>query len=558
MNSMTAEETVAMVTPSSDINISNPSTSVTSESTSDHHKVVKTSNFSMVDKTPENFGTFGEYFNKVFNETKKSLLSAKTLSDIEEAFVHFQKRIGKGKFVVDMLLYSIHEELRYNKNYLSQFNCKSWSELFGKLQGCGINSRQGFYNSVKVGEIIRFLCNVPDNDITYDNLYNNYAKIKYLDILRKKARKYWPPEFSFSELKEHFLHDRCRSFQQYVKELQPKFDKYPPNKRYNRSGSKNEDIVEKASQQIVPKSESELTEVFKKIYQEVLAGNQVRFVPGFTQDFVDACIKQLRAVLARDYDEHNNRWLAILGPNYVENFFSKLEQLEKTTFSVLSCTALFEGAVIQLPSEAIKNVIRSVCKEKTDYELIQAFLIDCLNSNHDFQNLFVEYKVSTAKEFAIKIFDINESQYKRLKKIGRNLSLTELLKGDINLAVPGFLEKIYFLDKALENHDKSLVVKYLNVLTAKQFRRFARDTSFNIADEPINKPAYKKALVLYSQYETLPFDHRDIAIAGLNSKDENKMLNNRMEAASRGEACFKQFYPDIPWPEDSKSLTMTA
>jgi hypothetical protein len=289
---------------------------------------------------------------------------------------------------------------------------------------------------------------------------------------------------------------------------------------------------------------------FEKIYREVHTGHLVRFIPNINQEFLEnarACaesrVKQRRDELNRRIENSQNFMSR-------RDFFENLKRIEDCFVETMINYAFFMGPVLYSSPNTIKSIIRDNCKTKTDCELAKAFLINRLHSEPELKKYLAHYGVTKIKDFAYNVLDIGESQYKRLKKIGANLKLVDSFQGDIDLMAPGFLEKLYFLDRAIKNHnnDQPLITRYLNHLSAKQFREFARDPSYCPDNEPINKRDYNTASLLYRKYKSLIEKNESVAIIGLQSERCVNIFDDIIRTLVAGKEHFARCYPEIPWP----------
>jgi hypothetical protein len=295
--------------------------------------------------------------------------------------------------------------------------------------------------------------------------------------------------------------------------------------------------------------------ILGEIYQALNKGYFVAMFPNVSEVFLEN-IKEYINCRCKEKRDELNRCMDKGGTVNLEGiFYETLAELKRGVINTVSISSTFEGAALHLSPNAIKNIIRNNFKERTDCELAEAFIINRLNVDPVFKECLPHYDVSSVEELAINAFDIGKSQYTRLKRIGANLSYLEELQGDIDLSAPGFLEKLYFLDKAFKNHknDYFLIVRYLNHLTAKQFREFARNSSYDNETGPIVKRVYDKALLLYREYELLKKQYDFVSFISLQSEDHVEWLKKILDCAEIGEEHFKQFYPGIPWIDFRKT-----
>jgi hypothetical protein len=544
--SMNLHNETSMVTliESDDVKTSNSVQSNANSNSNEESRGVKTSNLHITNISYN----WDEYFQTVFDEAFNRLLHSKSLSDIEKAFKYAAKEIGSKEFVTAILLLKIYEIVKEDKKYLPNRGYDSLSDFIKDLKGCGINNRTSFYNYIKTGQILL----TPTlfsfrTKITNAEIFENFSKIKYLSILKKNRNKSIP--VSPDDIMEHFHQDTCREFKNYINDLQIKIDEL--NSRYTKK------VSTKPKKSVKDKTENETSQImqlmddkFKEIYREIHMGHFVIFAPNINQKFSEdarSCaeirVKKWRDKLNRDIE--NSRFFMSK-----KNFLESLKEIENTFVGTMINSAFFEGPILNSSPNTIKHLIRDNFKAKTDCELAEAFLINRLHSEPELKKYLAYYNVTKIKDFAYNILDIGESQYKRLKKIGANLKFVENFQGEINLMAPGFLEKLYFLDRAIKNHknDRPLITRYLNRLSAKQFREFARDPSYRPDNEPINRPDYNTALSLYQEYESMLKKHESVAIIGLPSQRHVESFKKIITAFDKGKEYFERWYPEIPWP----------
>jgi hypothetical protein len=518
---------------------------------------VKTSNLHMADVA----GSFDDHFHAVFGEAFNRLLRSKSLSDVVEAFKYAIHEIGHSEVVMAILLCLIYETAMEDKKYLPSLGYHSLSDFIKDLKGTGINNRANFYNFVKIGTILLHSAffnpaTIEDDriKITYNELFANFSKVKCLWHIEKciiESRGYWKEDlFTHADVKYHFLNDTYRDFERYIKDIKAKFDELDHKNTKGVSGNRKSTI-----QVMQP-----MTGKLKEIYHEIHAGRCVGLFPNISQEFLESARDCIESRLKRKQDELNR--CMENSPNFVSStvFYESLENIEKGVVDTVKNYSAYMGAVLYFSPNTLKAIIRDSFGTETDYILAEAFLINRLHTETDLKNCLPRYGVTKIKDFAYSILDIGESQYKRLKKIGANLKLAESLQGEIDLLSPGFLEKIYFLDKAFNNHknDPLLITRYLNCLSAKEFREFARNSSYCRDNEPIVQKDYKKALSLYREYETLLEKHGSVAMIGIHLEKNLEWLREIISNTRIGEKRFRQFYPEIPWTLLGKREPKTA
>jgi hypothetical protein len=521
---------------------------ITNSNSNEESEGVKTSNFHIVGTS----SNWDDHFNTVLNEACNRLLHSKSLADIVEVFKYAVRETGRAEIITARLLFYICDLVKEDKDYLPKRGYNSLSEFIDDLKGSGINNRTGFYNSVKAGQILShpglFSFSVAGTKITERVLYSNFSKIKYLFPIRRKIE--WREEpFTYEDVMDHFLHDTCREFKKYMKGVQVRMDEvdiYRTKKAAAKQKKANKTKSDDRALQVIQPMNDKLME----IYHEIRKGHIVIFVPNINQEFLEAAKICIENRLKKRQDELNSRMENSSISISPTAFFKRLGELETLFLGTMVIGGHYSAPIFYSSPNTIKNIIRDNFKRKTDYELAKAFLINRLHCEPNLKEGLTRYSVTSVKDFAYNVLDIDESQYKRLKKIGANLKFIENFQGEIDLTVPGFLEKIYFLDKAITNHknDRDLIIRNLAHLSAKQFREFARNSSYCPDNEPIVRRDYNKALLRYREYETLLEKHESVAIIGFYSQRQVASFNGIISTLETGRENFERWYPEIPWP----------
>jgi len=523
---------------------------------------VKTSDFSMVKKLFENsettnlpviakskqFDNFDIIVNNSIAELKNRLGDAVSISDVYSAIDMIQSQIGKGKFVIALVLYFIYDESKSDKNYLKKLNCNSLKDLINELKECGIHNRQTFYNAVKTGTILTCPVLFQKANFTYDILFKNFSKVRYLDILMKNKNKAipWEPK----DLLEHFCNDKCRDFKLYVRELQAQIDDYS-NKRAKENCCEKINLPKRALDTEMPSTLSSLNCQLKAIYQSVLMWGYQVFVVNIAPHFVAKAIVYCRNRIQKEDDEKDSLIMSKRKQRPIDVINQKLEEIKLFTAASHTSYTYFAGAALYLTKKEIKEVIYQCFKEKTKHELYQACLIYLFSSTPEWKNWFKEQNSSNTLENIKELFDIELSQCKYLKRIGENIFLynEKLQNHNIDITLPGLNEKIYYLDKAFSNHKNKdlLILNNFNTMSAKQFRMFAKNLAHKTDDEPLNKWAHKKSLELYDQLQVLQAQYKYVEVFGLSSEDEKKRLDALFNCLTNTKAHFEKWYPGL-WP----------
>jgi hypothetical protein len=547
------QDAIVIKTGLDDVKTSNPARINVNNNSNEELRDVKTSNLHPTDMSDN----WKDYCIAVFSETYNQLLHSKSLSDIEKAFKYAVKEIGNKDFVIAVLLFQIFKLAKDDKKYLSDRGYDSISDFIIDLKGSGINDRTSFYNYVKIGKVLlqsvsfsSFTIVDSRIEITYDELFSNFSKIKYLWRLEKITKMRWREEpFTFAEIKEHFLHDTCREFEVYMKDVWSMINELDIN-RARKIAAKQKKAIKGRPGNKTSQSVQLMNDNFEEIYREVRMGHFVKLVPDIDQKFIENARSYIDYRLKKQSDELNGSMENRLKSDWKKIFCEKLEQLGNLNADSINTNFFSEDPALAFSPNMIKNIIRDNFKKKTDYELAEAFLINRLHTEPDLKNFLVSYGVSAIRDFAYNVLDIGESQYKRLKKIGANLKYIDFFQGKVDLTVPGFLEKLYFLDRAIKNHknDQPLIARYLNLLSAKRFREFARNPLYRPDNEAINRHDYNIALLLYQENKSLLKEHESVTVIGFPSQKHVDFFEKIMATLTTDKENFERQYPEIPWP----------
>lgn len=506
---------------------------------------VKTSNFYQSGDNGEICGSYEDYLTKNFDEAFKRLSHSESLQDVLEAFKIAETNIGKHESVTALMLYHVHNEKIWIKIGYVHLN-----DFILDLSDCGIGTRSSFYNFVNTGRILSNSLFLNYFKIPPSLIHKSYSKIRHLEVFFKNKNEPWP--WPLDELKNHFLNDSYDAFKAYTLDLQAKIDEAKSKRLKERGLSP----IQKGTSEKKPKpcnAEKNVPETLEgtrlKIYLEIKKGHDISFLVNTDPSFCASIVTCIDRYRNQKYDGLNNALGDTTSLHYKGTCLKDVDLAELVPGEYRhSVLALFD-AVEHLSPKAIKDIIENNFRRETDYLLAEAYLIRRIDEDQQLRDCFHQYGVSSTMDFAVKILGISLSQGKRLKKIGRNLPLLDKLQGEVDLTAPGFMEKVYFLDMAIKNHNHelALVVDFLKNQSAKQFREFARDPSYRLDSEPIGFQKYKKARTFIEEYDSLLLRNNSVEIIGLRSEDEKDLLNKILRCAEIGEEHLKKWYPDIIW-----------
>jgi hypothetical protein len=508
---------------------------------------VKMSNFDSVDNGCD---AFEAYIHDAFDNQFQRLLLSDSIEDLVSAFNQAELEIGKTEFVTCLMLYHLYAE---RKKVLSKLGYTSLFELITDLKKFGIGSRQSFYNVVKAGEILAhpflfFNTKLTDVRITPNLFHKNYAK---LPLLWKIYRQL---DIALdNEVMIHFSLDSYVDFQKYFHTLQNRC-KEEANKRRESRGlpplQSKASIRKDKKAHLVDLMPSILESVKRIIYQEIKFGHSFAFFLDADAAFITGVENYLSAFRNMEYDnlERGASDIGDLSCNGRNLEDMELPELVKDNFvySVL----LLKDAVDKLSPTSITEILAKNCRTKNEYLLAEAYLINRIDSDKSLLKKFCHGNDCPTIKFAVDYLKISEPQFKRLKRIGKNLHLIDKFYKMIDLTSEGFLEKIYFLNEASTNHSENLplVVDCLKILSAKQFREFARNPSYSFHNEPINSRDYIKALPVLKLYDSLISEYKSLDYIILKSPQEVKLLEDITYSLRIHEPYFHRKYKDIPWP----------
>jgi len=246
---------------------------------------------------------------------------------------------------------------------------------------------------------------------------------------------------------------------------------------------------------------------------------------------------------------------------YDDQSVQEMDWAELSTGNLFEACGRLEYVLTELKPHAIKDAFAKRFKTRTELTLAQAYLIYRMRNDYDLYQSLRQYMdqhqipqpSNSIKDFATNVLDIEESRFKWLLRIADGLSSLTKLKGRVCLTSEGFLEKLSYLRKALDNHSSTpeMVTYALNILPVKQFREFARLWEYDlISNLPITKDIYLKALPFLEQFRSYQKEGKTVTILNLPSKEEQGWLAAINRTLERGEKDFREKFPEIVWNSD--------
>jgi hypothetical protein len=420
---------------------------------------VKMSNFYLTTQGEACFENLETYFGNSFDEAFNRLLHSETLADVIEAIEIAKEKIGHIEYVNAVILYHIHSnKLWKNLGY------PTLNAFIQDLVKYSIGTRQTFYNAVYVGAVLKNPCFSFNKKLTFDTLARNYSKLRLfwpLFSIKSRDAQYRLSEV-IDEVFEHFLNDTYVKFKLFMEGVKPHITAEEKSKQ-------SKEVSQLKEQSIKVKVPEILEGTSREIYSIIQAGLKVWLEPNIDPEFCRSINIYLEALREKDYKKLNNRESEEQKEYLSKTGFAYLEHLGDLADMFFIHNIRYNGGPGgMITPDAVKKFLQRNLKNKTDLEIVEAYLVYRVNTDKQLLSQLSNYGASNACDFAMKYLDISLSQYKRLKRIGENLELFRFLNGELNISGVTILEKIYFLDKALKNHDKDSVVNGFNVLTAKQ------------------------------------------------------------------------------------------
>jgi hypothetical protein len=518
---------------------------------------VKMSN---LDAVNNGYDVFEAYIHDTFDNRFQRLLLSDSLEDLTLAFTQAELEIGKSDFVTCLLVYHLYTE---REKILPKLGYNSLSGLINDLKIFGIGSRQSFHNAIKAGEILAhpFIfhnAKLTDVKITPNLFHKNYAK---LPLLWKVYRKL--DHVLDNEVMLHFSLDSYVDFKTYVDNLQNQREEEDYKRKQSRGllprqikaparKNKNTQLVD-----LMPPS---LENVKRIIYQEIKFGHSFVFFLNTDSAFITGIKNQLIDFRKIEFDnlKKGNADMGTLSHNDKTLEDMDLSELVEDNFEY--SVILLKEAVDKLSPASITDILAKNFRTKNAYLLAEAYLINRIESDKTLLKELGRDNDYSAIKFAIDYLNISVPQFKRLKRIGKNLLFIGKFRKMIDLTSDGFLEKIYFLNEASANYSENLplVIDCLKKLSAKQFREFARNPSYSFHNEPINQRDYRKALPVLKLYDSLISDYKYVDYIILKSPEEVEWLDDLACRIEGNEPYFHRRFKNIPWPGDIEILRNDA
>lgn len=505
---------------------------------------VTTSNLRLVSRGKQ-YENIEGYLTSAEDEYFRWLSEVKTLPEMVSLFRQAESDIGHSEILCSKMLCLIHsEKLWIRLGYLSE------SAFIRDLIECGIGTRQSYYRMVKTGYTL-FALNAMRGlyplSQSYGDLCKCYSKFPALSkiIIDQKDSPFWKRD----EVLDHFFNDKCREFTSYVSSVLVKI------KECENPGNK-ERKVRRSKESASVRVELSLTGAKSRLYEEFVLGHRIVFLLNKDDAFLNSIELFFEKSRSKKLDELNSRSHSEIN-RYLSNF-----SLSKHLDDLNAAYAEFQrsewrycyGTGGMFSPEVVKRLFRFYDRSKTELTLIQAYLIHRIGTEQELKNDMQQFGASSAKAFALNVLKIDISQYKRLKRIGKNLFLADKLHGEIDITGVGFLEKLYFLDVALKNHRAEKVIDCFAQLSAKQFREFARNPSYEFGNVSVSNKEYKELIQLFDKYESLSFGGKSVNFIGLRSDAEYSSLNEILLAAEPDQASRRKLYPDI-WNTNTSVVT---
>lgn len=513
---------------------------------------VKTPDLSLVPIQGKTYETIEGYLTGREDEYCELLSEAKTLEDVVAIFKMAESDTGFSELTMAKILSCIHGDKLWKR-----LGYRNELAFISDLEACGVGTRQTYYRAVKVGDLFnnKIFCYFREtlSKEQISRLYKGYSKFPDLArIVLDQSGKV------FDGLMEHFFNDSCRDFKKFVNAtlLQRQKDRTPD--RIGRISDKASLMKVKAGKKII-KTEG-LTEIKKRIYREFKLGHRIVFISDCDPAFIASIDSFFERKRSEKLDELNSRSYDAINLHFSNYELSSfLDNFNSIYMELMKCeTRYCSGTGEMFSPEVVKRTLRYYARSKMELLLIKAYLIHRIETEQELKDKLVNCGCSSVKEFALNVLEIGISQYKRLKRIGENLGYIEKLEGEIELASVGFMEKIYFLDKAWDNHKPALIVDCLKTLSTKEFRKFARDPSYEFGNEPIANHAYNKLIELFDEYDGLLFEHQIVDIIGITTDQEYEKLREILWYNEPGFEDKRKFFPDISWTDAKCRIVQVA
>ena len=515
-------------------------------------------------------GDMDLFINTTLKQCHAKLVLSKDINDVTDVFKQLDELLGKSEFIIAVMLSVIQEDKLWEV-----YGYKSMNMFLDDLPSACKVTRQTINNAIQAGKIIRELSGFLiryiiglDSFLTPSSLYRNYSKLKFL----YRMKFVWKIGIT-KEVFINFQNMTFRNFESYMKDVEEQnrelilYNGGKPSKVQGEKPSKKnpQGSRSKPKKNEIPK----LSEIKKKICQKVRLGHFIGFV--HTSDL--ACTKSVKRCLEykskMDREETNNRYRPASDFFYEEGSelvnILDLDWTEIVPGCLMRSNHNLESFTRKLSPDDIRNVFATKYKNKTELTLAQAYLIYRMRFDTQLAEQLYEYIFQQEirpswplKNLALNVLGIEESRFKWLLRISNSFCYFTSLKGKVNFTSDGFLEKLSYLETAIKKHNFNYkrVADALNILSAKRFREFARNNSYDLADEPINLQDYLLAKPYIDELNAFLAEGKLVYTISLRSEKEQEWLKYINMALGGGYDHIKSFYPGVIW--DSKSQVEQA
>lgn len=532
---------------------------VSGTSTSIHNGNIASSALSLLTDNDAIIGGDMDLFLKsILDQGQAKLALSEDINDVADVFRQMDERSGKAEFVIAVMLSFIHEEKLW-----MQYGYSSMTKFLDDLPSVCKVTRQTFTNAAQAGKIIRYLSapffQTPDSKLDFELtpalLYRNYSKVKFLYRIFYVWNLYLT-----NEVLINFRDMTYRDFESFMKEYE-----IQNQSEIERLGKRSKKSLQDTNKASGPKSQlsavPELNEIDTEICREIRSGHGISYLFTTYPECVQSVIQFLNDARKHEYDRvwrysrspfnlalKHQPDISLDDINWAEFFPENLNQTTETITGLLNS---------DLAPHDVKNAMAKAFKTKTELTLAQAYLIHRIEMTPTLFNSISHFlfkskipsKHSPLMDFAINILDIEASRYKWLKRIGRNLPLLTKLGGKVQFTSEGFLEKLSYLDTAINCHhfEPELVVNALNRLSVRRFREFASNIYDNLSSDQITMLDYQMAKPFIEKLRLLQAEGRPVTAISLQSETEQAWLDKINDAMEEGNEHKRKFYPGIIW-----------
>jgi hypothetical protein len=523
-------------------------------------------------------GNINGFIKTVLDQAQVQLALSENIQDVANVFKQVEVLIGKAEFVLAMMISTMCRDRLYKT-----YGYASISKFIDDLPSVCRVSRQTFSNAAQVGFFISLLPAIhiyspadpslypysPGNDaeiekyshfiskhkFTPELLYGNYSKIKFLPRMLYD----WHLPMT-EEVFVNFRDMTYREFEAFLKE-------YRAN--YNAAWNFHDEPLQKKVRANQPKPQPTIIPDLTKEETEICRGIHLGRSIGLLFSSDRACVESVARFLIDARQRRQQAYDAQWGRNRytLSEFFPvegrpPLSEIDWATmhpgdlFSTKCALASF--VEFNLPPREIKKAFEMHFKTKTELTIAQAYSINRMQNDPKLHGSLLQYLIQNAVErqnknpvmdFVLNVFGIEESRYKWLKRLGANLPYLAKLKGRVSFTSEKFLEKLSYLGTAIQNHadNLGLVVDALNTVSAKRFRKFARDKHDDLSSDPITLNDYRRAKPFIDQLHSYLAEKKPISVVWLASKEEQQKIDDINEALEFGNSNMRRFYPGIIW-----------